>query len=85
MLWSEVRSLFPNQFVLVEELSSHCEHNKLHIDEVAVIKPIPDPQTAWKELFAAKNERFVYHTSNENIVIEVRNKPMIRRASKHES
>ncbi|MCD9024019.1 hypothetical protein [Cohnella silvisoli] len=85
MLWSEVRSLFPDQYVLIEELRSHYEGNKLHVDEVAVIKPIPDPQAAFKELFAAKNERFVYHTGNEKIVVEVRDKPMIRRAPNHES
>jgi hypothetical protein len=85
MLWSEVRDLFPDQFVLLEELKSHYEDNKLHVEEVAIIKPIPDPQAAWKELFTAKNERFVYHTSNEDMVVEVRNKPMIRTASKHES
>lgn len=81
MLWSEVRNLFPDQFVLVEEIKSHYEQDKLHIDEVAVIKAIPDPHAAWTELFNAKNERFVYHTSNENIVIEVRDKPMIRRST----
>jgi len=82
MLWAEVRELFPDQFVLVEELKSHYEDNKLHVDKVAVIKPIPDPQEAWKELFAARNERFVYHTSNETIIVEVRDKPMVRRGSK---
>ena len=81
MLWSEVRNLFPDQFVLVEEIKSHYEQDKLHIDEVAVIKAISDPQAAWIELFNAKNERFVYHTSNGNIVIEVRDKPMIRRST----
>ncbi|MFB5269570.1 hypothetical protein ACE41H_22685 [Paenibacillus enshidis] len=85
MLWGEVRELFPDQFVLVEELKSHYEDNKLHVEEVAVIKPIPDPQEALKELFSAKNERFVYHTSNEAIIVEVRDKPMIRRTRKHES
>ncbi|MFC5405369.1 hypothetical protein [Cohnella soli] len=85
MLWSEVRDLFPDQFVLVEELKSHFEDNKLHVEEVAVIKPIPDAEAAWKELFDAKNECFVYHTSNQNIVVEVRSKPMIRRMPKNES
>ncbi|MDF2724979.1 MAG: hypothetical protein K0Q59_4654, partial [Paenibacillus sp.] len=68
MLWTEVRELFPDQFVLLEELKSHYVDSKLYVDEVAVIKPIEDTQ-AMKELFAAKNERFVYHTSNENIII----------------
>ncbi|WP_334071336.1 MULTISPECIES: hypothetical protein [Paenibacillus] len=85
MLWAEVRELFPDQFVLVEELKSHYEENKLHVEEVAIIKPISDSEEAMKELFAAKNERFVYHTSNEAIVIEVRDKPMIRRRTKNES
>ncbi|TDF99527.1 hypothetical protein [Paenibacillus piri] len=85
MLWTEVRNLFPDQFVLLEELKSHYEDSKLHIEEVAVIKPIQDAQEAMKELFTAKNERFVYHTSNENIIIEVRAKPMIRRIPSHES
>ncbi|MFD0678191.1 MULTISPECIES: hypothetical protein [unclassified Paenibacillus] len=85
MLWSEVRDLFPDQFVLVEELKSHYEDSMLHVEEVAVIKTIQDAQEAWKELFSAKNERFVYHTSKENIVIEVRTKPMIRRLPVHES
>lgn len=75
MLWAEVRELFPDQFVLVEELKSHYEENKLHVEEVAIIKPISDSEEAMKELIAAKNERFVYHTSNEAIVIEVRDKP----------
>lgn len=61
MLWAEVRELFPDQFVLVEELKSHYEENKLHVEEVAIIKPISDSEEAMKELFAAKNERFVYH------------------------
>lgn len=81
MLWTEVRELFPDQFVLVEELKSHYENNKLHVEEVAVIKPIPDAHEAWKELFSAKNERFVYHTSNKAIIVEVRDKPMARRTS----
>ncbi|WP_135551294.1 hypothetical protein [Paenibacillus cymbidii] len=85
MLWTEVRELFPNQFVLLEELKSHYEDSKLHIEEVAVIKPIPDSQEAMKELFAAKDERFVYHTSNENIIVEVRSKPMLRRIPVDES
>lgn len=85
MLWSEVRELFPDQFVLVEELKSYYENDKLHVEEVAVIKPISNPQEAWRELFAAKNERFVYHTSNEAIVVGLRDKPMIRRTPEHES
>lgn len=43
MLWSEVRELFPNQFVLVEELKSHYVDNQLHVEEVAVMKALDSP------------------------------------------
>jgi len=80
MLWSEVRELFPDQFVLVEELKSHyVDQNTLYVDEVAVVRTVSDPHEAWKELFAAPAGQFVYHTSNSEIVIEVTAKPMVRR------
>lgn len=61
MHWTEVRELFPDQFVLVEEIKSPYEDRKLHVGEVAVIKLLPDPKEAWQELFDAQNKRFVYH------------------------
>lgn len=86
MLWSEVRELFPNQFVLVEELKSHyVEQNKLHVDEVAVVRTVSDSHAAWKEVFSAPTGQFVYHTSNQEVVIEVKVKPMIRRRSADEN
>ncbi len=78
-LWSEVRVLFPNTFVLIQDVKSHEEGNKLIVKEVTVIKSVDDPKGAWKELFSSKNGRFVYCTSNDVLEIEVKNKPMIRR------
>lgn len=86
MLWSEVRELYPDQFVLVQELNSHYEgDNKLRVDEVAVVRPVSDPHEAWKALFSAPKGQFVYHTSKPKVVIEVRNAPMIRRRISDES
>lgn len=79
MQWSEVCKLYPDQWVLVEELKSYEENNKIYVEEVSVIKPILDPKEAMKELMNAKGDRFVYHTSKERIVMEVRLKPSIRR------
>lgn len=79
MLWSEVRELFPETFVLVEDIKSHEEGNKIVVEEVAVIKRIDDPAQAWNELFAAKGGRFVYHTSNDRVEIKVGPHPLIRR------
>lgn len=79
MLWSEVRRLFPNQWVLLEELASHYDGDKVCVDDVAIIKNIPDAKEATDELLAAKGKRFVYHTSREQIVIREIVKPMVRR------
>ena len=80
-MWSEVREMYPNQWVLLEELKSHYSGSSVCIDEVALIRVIPDAQEATSELFAAKDKRFVYHTSKEAIVIREIQKPMIRRRS----
>ena len=55
MLWSEVRELFPNQFVLVQAIKSHQEGNKLYVDEMALIRPIPDAHEATRELLKSKD------------------------------
>jgi len=78
MQWNEVQELFPKQWVLLEELESHYEGNKLVVDDVAVIRPIHESDIK-HEFFAAKNERFVFHTSKESVVMEVRDMPSIRR------
>ncbi|WP_345774253.1 hypothetical protein [Cytobacillus sp. S13-E01] len=39
MKWSEVRKLYPNQFVKLKVLSSHIERSQEFIEDIAVIKP----------------------------------------------
>jgi hypothetical protein len=79
MLWSEVRELFPNQFVLVQAIKSHEEGSKLYVDEMAVIRPIPDPQEATRELLKSKDANYVYHTSKPEMVMEVVSRVGFRR------
>lgn len=71
MRWSEVREFFPEQFVLVKALRSHIEGDSLHVDEMAVIRPIPDPLEATRELLKCKNDTFVYHTGRPELVMEM--------------
>jgi hypothetical protein len=77
MKWSEVRESFPNQFVLVEELASHIENDRVYVDDVAVVRAVPDDE-ATKTLMQCKNKLFVYHTNNDSIVIELRRRPGLR-------
>lgn len=85
MQWSEVRKLFPDQWVLVEEMKSHYDGERVCVDEVAVIRGIRDSKEATNELFAAKDKRFVYHTSKESIVIREIRRSMIHRGIVHEN
>jgi len=83
MLWSDVRSKFPEQFVLVEELASHTEDDKIIVDEVAVVRPVTE-QEATNTLMECKDRLFVYHTSSDEIVIWLRHRPGLRgRLSAH--
>ncbi len=63
---------------MLEELSSHYKDDKLYVEEVAIVRPIQDADEAMVALLRAHDERFIYHTSKEQIIMEVRLKPAIR-------
>lgn len=83
MKWSEVRKIYPDQFVKLKVLSSHIENNQEFIEDIAIIKPIPDKR-ATKELFKSKGDELVFHTVDEDIVLEVRQDVGLRRFDYHE-
>ena len=70
MKWSEVRELYPNQFIKFEIIESHEDEKNKYIDEVAIIKAIKDSKEAMKEFVKCKNGQLIYSTQNETIVIE---------------
>lgn len=72
MQWSDVRDVYPGRFVLMEMLESHERDNFLYVDEVAIIRPLDDPQEVMQELGKCGGSRFLYHTSKEQIVMQIR-------------
>ncbi len=72
MQWQEVRTIYPDQYVLLEILDSHTEDNIQFVDEVALVRAIQDPDEATRELLKCKNNNIVYHTGQEKIAIELR-------------
>ncbi|PLR80875.1 hypothetical protein CVD25_19420 [Bacillus canaveralius] len=72
MKWQEVREIYPNQYVLLSVINARMVGNKKIIDDVALVRPIKDSQEATKELINARKDTIVYHTDNEELVIEVR-------------
>lgn len=72
MRWSEVRNVYPSRFVLMEMLQSHEQDNVLFVDEVAIIRPLDDPREVMQELGKCGGDRFLYHTSKEQIAMQIR-------------
>lgn len=78
MLWSDVRELFPNQFVLLEDLKSFIVDDEVRVEEVAVIRPLVDGKAATNALRECTDTRFICHTSKPQIVMPIRLKPSLR-------
>lgn len=78
MLWSEVRGMYPNKFVMLRNLKEHIIDNIKYIDEVALIKVIEDEKEATNLLVRCKGDTFVYHTGKENLSMEIVNIPILR-------
>lgn len=85
MKWEEVKNLYPSQYVLLEELESIIQGNKKIIKDVAIIRPIQDPKEATRELVRSKGNRFVYHTSEDDIIIEIVQSPRFRGSKSYEN
>lgn len=67
MQWQEVRTIFPDQYVLLEILDSHTEDNTQYVKDVAIVRAIQDPSEATKELLKCKDNNIVYHTGQEEL------------------
>ena len=70
MKWSEVKSLYPNQFIKFEIVESNEDDKYKYVDDIAVIKVMKDGHEAMKEFAKCKNGQLVYSTANENVIIE---------------
>ncbi len=46
MKWEEVRTIYPNKFVLLKSLEAHIEENKKCIDDVAVVRVLDDEEAS---------------------------------------
>jgi len=84
MKWSEVRKLYPNQFVKLKVLSSSIENQQEIIHDVALIHPVEE-KSATKELLDSKGDELVYHTTHPKIVLDIRQDVGLRRLDIHEN
>ena len=73
MKWTEVRNIYPNQWVKLLILNSHEAEDKEYIDEMHVTRNFTSDDEATDELVNCTNNEIVYHTSKEEIYSEIRN------------
>ncbi|MDP4179955.1 MAG: hypothetical protein Q8942_02560 [Bacillota bacterium] len=73
MTWKEVREKFPNLWVKLNILEKHVEDNKEYIDNMEVISTIATDLEAGRELVKCTENEVVYHTSQDEIYVEIRN------------
>lgn len=84
MKWNEARKVYPNKWLLFEAIEARSEGGKRIVEELSVINIYDNGKEAIKE-FAEKHkkdksrEMYVYHTKNEQLLIEERNWIGVRR------
>ena len=78
MRWSEVKKIYPNKFVLLRSLEEHIVNNKKFVDDVAIIKVLDDDDEASKLLVKCKGDTFVFHTSKDEIAMDIIQMPILR-------
>ncbi len=77
MTWSEIRSQFPRQWLLVEALEAHTRGKQRLIEDLSVLRSFPsgrEAMSAYGELhhLDPQRELYVLHTDRPDLDIEER-------------
>ena len=77
MTWQQIRQQYPNQWVLMEAWEARVEQGHRILDRLSVIESVDDGNEAlrrYQKLHTEFPQREIvfYHTSHEQIEIEVR-------------
>jgi len=77
MKWQEIRSHYPQQWLLIEAIRARSEGNQRILDEISVIKTFLDSRTAMQSYTqlhheSPQRELYVVHTKREKLDITER-------------
>jgi hypothetical protein len=77
MKWQEIRTHYPEQWLLVEAIKAHSLDNKRILDQLAVVGAFPDSVSAMKGYAqfhheAPERELYVFHSSRDALDITER-------------
>lgn len=88
MQWSEIRKIYPDQWLVIEALEAHTTATqKRQLDQVAVIESCQDGTTVMRRYRKLHqhhplHEYYFVHTSREELDIRVRKWLGVRTATK---
>jgi hypothetical protein len=77
MRWQEIRSRYPQQWLLVEAIQAHSDADQRVLDQLAVVNAFSDSSSAlnsYNQLHrqAPERELYVFHTSREQLDVAER-------------
>ena len=77
MKWAEIRTHYPQQWLMIEAIKAHSENNKRILDEISVVGKYPDSVSAMKSYIqlhqdVPERELYVFHTTREELDITER-------------
>ena len=77
MKWHEIRTHYPQRWLLLEAIKAHSEANKRILEQLAVVGTFSDSVTALKSYQqlhheAPERELYVFHTSRETLDVTER-------------
>ena len=77
MTWHEIRTYYPQKWLLVEAIEAHSKQNRRIVEQLAVLNTFPDSVSAMKGYArlhreAPQRELYVFHTDREELNIKER-------------
>jgi len=77
MQWQEIRTHYPQQWLLVEAIKAHSDASQRILEQLAVVSAFPDSVAAMQSYSqlhreAPQRELYVFHTSRETLDITER-------------
>ncbi len=77
MKWQEIRTHYPQRWLLIEAIKAHSEASKRVVEQLAVVDTFSDSVIALKRYQqlhheAPERELYVFHTSREKLDITER-------------
>ncbi len=77
MQWQEIRTHYPQQWLLVEAIKAHSDASKRILEQLAVVSAFSDSASAMKSYLqlhreAPQRELYVFHASRKKLDITER-------------